>query len=279
MILVLWGLTPLQSGMFATQSIVRIAEVATVSSKSYLSLQDQKTTLTGSYAQSVYNIAWLNESLQPFMSRQGMLAPFSLAQEPETIEMSETWTAPTRFYSVDVDCEVPTYDEDDLISSAGCKYDIGNMIIPSSTKDDQYNSLYVGYWYEESMDSYLRGDCPEEASQTFLVRWSRGRRKLKDSTNSPYPLEGTTLWCKPSYCTFGHLTRLPSYRRANNAPPDQQDVNATVAAQNHSVLEVHPIGPKRPLPTDLVNVTDLEWSMSQGYELNNNRGEYPTSSE
>lgn len=39
-----------------------------------------------------------------------------------------------------------------------------------------------------------------------------------------------------------------------------------------------PIGPKQPLPGDLINITDFEWSMSQGYEKNNNRGSYPTSS-
>lgn len=39
-----------------------------------------------------------------------------------------------------------------------------------------------------------------------------------------------------------------------------------------------PTGPKKPLPVDLVNITDFEWSLSQGYEFNNNRGEFLTSS-
>lgn len=44
------------------------------------------------------------------------------------------------------------------------------------------------------------------------------------------------------------------------------------------VLNIVPVGPKQPLPGDLINITDFEWSMSQGYEKNNNRGSYPTSS-
>ena len=33
-----------------------------------------------------------------------------------------------------------------------------------------------------------------------------------------------------------------------------------------SVLNIAAIGPKEPLPADLVNITDFEWSLSQGYE-------------
>jgi hypothetical protein len=44
------------------------------------------------------------------------------------------------------------------------------------------------------------------------------------------------------------------------------------------VLSIVPTGPKQPLPSDLINITDFEWSMSQGYEKNNNRGSFPTSS-
>jgi hypothetical protein len=59
---------------------------------------------------------------------------------------------------------------------------------------------------------------------------------------------------------------------------DQQEVKATVAVPGMNVLDIVPIGLKEPLPSDLINITDFEWSMSQGYEKNNNRGSFPTSS-
>lgn len=59
---------------------------------------------------------------------------------------------------------------------------------------------------------------------------------------------------------------------------DQQEVNATVAPPSMSVLNLLPTGPRRPLPVDLINITDFEWSLSEGYEVNNNRGEFLTSS-
>jgi hypothetical protein len=45
-----------------------------------------------------------------------------------------------------------------------------------------------------------------------------------------------------------------------------------------SISNILPTGPKKPLPVDLVNITDFEWSLSQGYEFNNNRGAFLTSS-
>ncbi|KAH0366132.1 hypothetical protein KCU65_g5613, partial [Aureobasidium melanogenum] len=259
-VVIFWGLTPLPSSIFATKTIQKAFRVATITSEAYLSLQDQKETLTGAYAQSSYNIAWLNESLPPFMNRQGMLAPFTLADGNEKLETSETWTAPTHYYSVDINCEVPTTDDHGyIVSSWGCHYSLANMNVPYETKDDQYSLLYVGYWYEESMDSYLgNGDCPDHANQTFLIRWGRGRKNLTISENSPYPLESSTLWCRPTYY--------------------QQEVNATVAPPSMSVMSILPTGPKRPLPVDLINITDFEWSLSEGYEVNNNRGEFLTSS-
>jgi hypothetical protein len=201
-VLIFWGLTPLQSSIFATKMIDKTLHVPATLSTSYLSLYNQTTTLTGLYAQSVYNIAWLNESLPPFMDRQGMLAPFSLTDNNDTIQLAETWTTTTRFYSVDVNCEEPEYDGDDMTSSWGCKYDNSYMNLdPALLKKGQYSTMYVGYWYEESMDSYLEGLCPEEANQTFLVRWLSSEAQASDGKSLPQNVN-TTLWCRPVYCKY-----------------------------------------------------------------------------
>ncbi|KAH0030196.1 hypothetical protein KCU78_g3135, partial [Aureobasidium melanogenum] len=263
-VIIFWGLTPLQSTIFATRTIEKNMSVATARSTSYLSLQEQKYNLTAEYTQSVYNIAWLNETLPPFMSQQGMLAPFGLLDNFNKSESAETWTAPTKFYSVDLNCESPTYGIKDtskslLLSSNGCKYSRQNMVLPTEIKDNEYYSLYVGYWYEESMDSYLLGNCPEQANQTFLIRWSRGQERqagLDPIVTVTVPKEGTTLWCTSSYY--------------------QQDVSATVSAPNMKVLEVVPTGPKLALPADFFNITEFEWGMSQGSDANGNRGTFPS---
>ncbi|TIA74142.1 hypothetical protein D6C76_06406 [Aureobasidium pullulans] len=256
-VLIFWGLTPLQSSIFATRMTNKTLQVPAISSKSHLSLQDQKTTLTGLYAQSVYNIAWLNESLPPFMSRQGMLAPFSLENPDGVIESGETWTATTLYYSVDIDCEVPTWNASYIQSSWGCSASNTLGLFEQNIKEGQYNTMYTGYWYEESMDSYLNGRCPLVANQTFLVRYLAGNSKDQDEEPQRQYVN-TTLWCRPTYY--------------------QQQVNATVSPPQMNVVDIVPVGSKQPLPGNLINITDLEWSMSQGYELNINRGSFPTSS-
>ncbi|KAH0271234.1 hypothetical protein KCU91_g7522, partial [Aureobasidium melanogenum] len=225
-VLIFWGLTPLQSSIFATKMVDKVLEVPAVLSTTYLSLNDQKTTLTGLYAQSVYNIAWLNENLPPFMDRQ-----------------------------VDINCEEVGRN---MYNSWGCHYDNYYMNLDATLlEQDQYSTMYVGYWYEESMDSYLLGQCPKEANQTFLVRWLSGESIGPVDETNPQNVN-TTLWCRPTYY--------------------QQEVRATVVPPEMHVLDIVPVGPKQPLPGDLINITDFEWSMSQGYEKNNNRGSYPTSS-
>lgn len=254
-VIIYWGLTPLQSSMFATKTIEKNIVVATARSTSYLTLQEQESSLTAEYAQSVYNIAWLNETLPPFMSQQGILAPFGILGTVGKVESAETWTASTRFYSVDLQCE---RDNGSLSSSNGCHYSPQNMVLPSKIKDDEYYSLYVGYWYEETMDSYLLGSCPDDANQTLLVRWSRGQQRQADMASNDIATiaqEDTTLWCTSTYY--------------------QQEVEATVSLPALNVLEIVPTGPKMALPVDLFNVTDFEWGLSQGSDKNANRGTYP----
>jgi hypothetical protein len=195
-VLIFWGLTPLQSSIFATEMVDKVLQVPAILSTSYLSLHDQTTTLTGLYAQSVYNIAWLNETLPPFMDRQGMLAPFGLVR-PNSTEPEETWTADTLFYSVDINCEETGYN---MTSSWGCEYRNNYMNFDSNLlKTDQYSTMYVGYWYEEDMDSYLLGLCPKAANSTFLVRWISGESIGPVDESKPQNIN-TTLWCRPSYC-------------------------------------------------------------------------------
>lgn len=75
------------------------------------------------------------------------------------------------------------------------------MLLDPNINAGQYSTMYVGYWYEETMDSYLKGYCPKETNQTFLVRWLAGRSK--DPAKDPqYQNVNTTLWCRPSYCTL-----------------------------------------------------------------------------
>ncbi|KAL1302884.1 hypothetical protein AAFC00_003211 [Neodothiora populina] len=165
-VLITWGLTPLQSAIFATETVIRNSTHAAAVSKEFLSLADQGSLLTSSYTQSCYSIAWQNETLPPFMSRDAMLAPFGFTETPPVIEKSETWTAHTRMYSVDITCHYAHFVDGWWVSNNGCRY---MTVTPPTVRPGQYESTYVGYWYEESMDEYLSQYCGQQNNGTFLL--------------------------------------------------------------------------------------------------------------
>lgn len=262
MVAIFWGLTPLQSAIFAVKTVTRAHVQPAASSTAYLAIDKQNTLLTGSYTQSVYNIAWHNETLPKFMSRDAMLAPFGLIQIPDAIETGEEWTAPTRMYSVDVTCHaaILNYTESEYgktyDSNNGCQYPYSWLMPTEASTPDQYSSNYVGYWYEAELDYYLGDLCPPSANRTFLLQWSRGTQPLRGGPSNDFePLDSTTIYCESSYY--------------------QQYVNATVARPGMSIIDIVPLGTKQPLPEDLFNITNFERSMSGHTEIFQNRGNYP----
>ncbi|KAF2090740.1 hypothetical protein K490DRAFT_33931 [Saccharata proteae CBS 121410] len=242
-LLVTWGLTPTQSGIFATDSITRNLTIDMARSTEYIPFANRQM---GTYAESVYNLLWLNETLPPFTTRNYTLAPFGPAHNLSRTEDSESWTAPTTLYSVDLICVRPTETESDYILD-GCspfaKPGHPDQMIKT------FSSMYVGYYYNDESgggtgdnDWYLSDNCPKNLSHNFLAVWS----SISWNTSSIASANETALWCAPTYY--------------------QQEVNATVAVQNFAVLDVVALGRKSAIPADLFNSTTFETAMSNGGE-------------
>lgn len=109
--------------MFADTTVYRTKGVEMATSTGYLSVAQQSSLLTSSHAQSSYNIVWLSETLQPYMTREGLLAPFALVDDSISLEDSETWTGQTQFYSMDVTCSNAAETKNgSWASDNGCDY-------------------------------------------------------------------------------------------------------------------------------------------------------------
>ncbi|KAJ9659540.1 hypothetical protein H2201_007289 [Coniosporium apollinis] len=255
MILVFWGVTPFQAGIFATDPVIRSFPVPMSRATRHLTLEQQETALTSTYVQSAFNIAWLNETLPPYMSRDYVLEPFGPSAEANRMENSETWTAATRLFSVDVACERAEETEDVYITSRGCEYfkpDPPRGEGENVTLANEWSTLYIGYHNDDGYaDYYLSQDCPLSMSHVFLVRWVH--RDWNSSTTEG--VGETALWCEPTYY--------------------QQEVNATVSLPLKSIREIIPLGPKLPVPADVFNATEFEWAMSSGQQRSRTRGEFP----
>ncbi|KAL1635778.1 hypothetical protein SLS56_001473 [Neofusicoccum ribis] len=118
-------------------------------STGYLTLTEQKAGLTATYAQSAYNIAWLNEALPAFMTRDYVLAPFGHERDFPDTKDSETWTAPTKMYSVDISCMQPLkVNNSGIISyhTEDCNVDHPTY---SSDTGKNFTTIYMGYSNED----------------------------------------------------------------------------------------------------------------------------------
>lgn len=265
-VIVLWTLTPLQAGIFATESRVVTTPTPFVSSTSYLPVSRQ-TEISSLYAQQAYNIAWLNATLPPYMTRDAILSPFAPSLN-ETIGNNEIWNGTTELYSLDITCEATiNYRPDPIFlyynSSYGCSYLAPSLqTLPNNDTSKFVEALYVGYQNQNGMaDYYLSTDCPKSASHTFLVRTAilSADAIANDSASldNATTYSATALYCQPSYYV--------------------QTVNASVAAANGSVISTTPTSEKKALSTDIFDIDKFEWAMSSGQIQDfTARGHFPT---
>lgn len=269
--MVFWGLTPTQAGIFATRTVTIHESVNGQHATAYTPLSEQGN-LTATYAQSVYNIAWLNESLPPFMTKSFVLNAFGPRQQMETGISNANYSGTTKLYSVDITCEPAVLWQD---PSAGiiryngteeskvCSFYAPPFRINGGNDTSKpFDTMYVGYQNKDGFaDYYLSSShCDESFFHYFFIRWSKSTHAFIESNNytsfSPDQANATALFCKPDYY--------------------QQLVNATISLPARAVLDVKTLGEKQALPNDLFNVSAFEWAMSSGQTQSRTRGDFPT---
>ncbi|KAF2437075.1 hypothetical protein EJ08DRAFT_623554 [Tothia fuscella] len=271
-VVVFWGLTPTQAGIFGTDTVNRTFTVPMARSTRYLSLDQQQNTLSAQSAHSATNILWLNESLPDYMTRDFILAPFGPASKAKNqkVELSETWTGETQRFGVNITCEEPIpwfSNEVNYINSTwGCHFSVP----PPRTIEDYndtskiFDTLYIGYSNDDgSADYYLsqNGLCPKNETSSFLIQWSKSlipgaAYNALPSSERRANANVTTRWCRSKYYT--------------------QDVKATIALPEMRVITYHTVGDPSPLPVDIFNASNFEAAMSMGHQRNTQRSEFPT---
>jgi hypothetical protein len=191
--------------------------------------------MTIDWAQYTYGILNLNDTLQPFTTREYALVPFTAPGLAE--KQNSTWTVNTTLYSLDVHCEEPlqyfgkfgpAYN-----SSAGCTVETGTFgteivgtLSNNNTPTDlapwlgvkPFSSFFSIYHGDSSTmiqkptltDSVLEDSCPVTGNRTFFAAFVRNKAKLGDSANTV-----TALFCKNFYyeqkveATVDAITKIP----------------------------------------------------------------------
>jgi hypothetical protein len=271
-VVVVWGITPSQAGIFATDTIViRNSTIPFTRSTSYTPLSQQKDSLSSQSAESVAAIMWLNETLPPFMTPDFVLAPFGPLETGFGNQTSELWTGFTQRYSVNISCEEPIPWNNTVTgimsinNTWGCSFMLPPArTLPSTNDSKVFDTLYVGYSNADgTADYYLgaSGICPKNESNTFLIQWSKALipipqyNSLLDAEKNAHA-NITTRWCRSTYYA--------------------QDVTATVSMPDRSIVSYRTLSDPRPLPADMFNSTDFEAAMSMGHDDLATRTDFPT---
>ncbi|KAF2792711.1 hypothetical protein K505DRAFT_375878 [Melanomma pulvis-pyrius CBS 109.77] len=263
-VLVAWGIVPIQAGIFSTELITRTFPSTFVVSTSFIPASEQETKLSTHFARSTYGIFMLNETLPPYMTRNYALTPFKPIDAED--QSDGNWTAPTTLYSLDLQCEEAQavqketfYESISYESSAGlggCSFgselwQVGNETIgmppAGRTRNEssgyftvkEFSARHVGYWGNDYADESLEGYCADGANQTFLALFTRNKKREDDP-----PQNATSIYCKSVYYS--------------------QDVNATVDVRTKRPLEVVPLGTKQPLAPNIFNTSLHESRLNRG---------------
>lgn len=152
-VFVFWGLTPTQSGIFATATVNRTESGLMAYSDVFVPLDQQVAGLSATSANSVSSILWLNETLQPFMAAGAMLAPFAPVSSSFGEQQEQgRWTSETVQYFANVTCEEAIiWDQGEVVrlnSTWGCSYNAPSLRTPGSVNDTDntkvFDARYIG---------------------------------------------------------------------------------------------------------------------------------------
>jgi hypothetical protein len=227
---------PLQAAIFSKGTATQSYPQAFAISEKFIPSSQQADATGIGFAQTAYGILQLNDTLQPFTTRDYALAPFNAPGLAE--ERNSSWTANTTLYSMDLQCEEPrryrgTYGSG-YNSSAGCTVETGTFgteivgTTSNSTPADlapvlgvkrfsSFFSIYHGDSYHRDQkpiatDSVLEDSCPETGNRTFFAAFVRNRAQTNDRAENV-----TAMFCKNTYyeqkveATIDAKTKIPKF--------------------------------------------------------------------
>jgi hypothetical protein len=230
---------------------------------------DQQDKLQGSFLMAGYGVTWLGQNLPPFTSNSFALAPFKNWQgldESLPTGQNETLTAPTTMYQTSLECSPPVNisfrTNEGLGASAafddgkGCAtnflIDFPNSLMRNNSASATWSPYYVGYWTDAIQSTSLDyAGCPESYRHTFLAIWAPNTNSAPNFKNDS---EASALFCTTSY----HI----------------QEVNATIALADLSVVSTVPLAAKKVLSEELFNATNFESILAVGHPRSASRRGY-----
>lgn len=239
MMIVFWAITPLQSAIFSSSSITKIASAPMAISHTLMPVSLQAKGLTTGFLRTAYGVLWLGQPLPAFTTRESALTPFETQHIAKDMGQNVTWSSSTIQYTTDLACHPAAWETNhtsgDLTFDNGKGCQVRGMELGGDGGD--FTANYIGYRYDGHLDYFLQGPgCPQNASHNFLAVWWRNDPKITP--------QFTSLFCEGSYYF--------------------QEVQANISLPDLSVVSVSPTGPKQVLSDESFDRTHFEFLLSVG---------------
>jgi hypothetical protein len=264
MMVIFWAITPLQSAIFGLGSITRKRPTQFVTTAALLPLESQVNALNANFLTKAYSVAWLNQTLPSFTTKQHAVVPF-VPQHPRSDFLTdETWTTYTQQYKAHLTC-TPAI----VKSGANLQYGFSNgkgcsvsgMVLPNAKSlNASYMLVYIG-WHDNAVLDYSLNNpnCSIEHSNTFLAVWAS---RASQTTAGVYN-NLTALFCDTSYTV--------------------QNVSTSVMASDGSIRsgldlpELGQSGALTRLSPDTFNATNFEYIIGTGITATSQITDWPNS--
>lgn len=248
LLLIFWAITPLQSGVFSTQTSLREHTVHVKSTSVLAPLQEQTANLSANFMNTAYSVFWLGQDLPSFTNSSFAVAPFETTQIPSILTNNASIMARTRLYGSNLSCSPAKSIQQN--SEGYVSFDDGqgcaaNNVLKSaegSFTNVSFAGYFIGYYNDSLADvdynSLSQAGCSSNSTNKFLAIWKKLGYGFNDSTAS------TVMFCEPSYYF--------------------QDVNATVRVADSRIMHVTPLGTENTLRADDFNITQFEYIIGTG---------------
>lgn len=159
MVLSIWAVTPLQSGIFNVALTTMVHHISISPPARLPPLSQQRNVLGGNLLNAAYGVPWLEQALPPFTTREFSLAPFSW-HALESAGKNASLVANTTLYRSELSCSAPAsvkpaagepsgvFEVDD---GQGCKQKTRTSA-PTNGFQIQACNKYFIVWHDERAD-------------------------------------------------------------------------------------------------------------------------------
>lgn len=211
MVLIFWMITPLQSAVLGTGSVLMNRTVTMSAPSMFMDSVSQATALDQSVINSGYAITWLQRAYPAFTTPDYALMPFE-PSEPIDGNVAN-FTGITTKYWTDLKCWPATMKNRikglpgtfDFLNGRGCNASNieAHQEIPTATP---YKMYYIGYQDSAWGEYALSSTCSSSASNQFLATWGL----FENATNT---VNMSAVFCETSYYKqqVSALVQLPGY--------------------------------------------------------------------